>query len=154
MAESQKKEKCSGWEFLGQAVYLVPVPKRPKELNAGRLRVGVRRTSNNRGKNMKNWAMLLACGMVAFAIGCGDGGAAKPSSNTEADKAKAQEAMKAMMEKGGPGATALAGDAAAPAGDASEKKDPDAEKKDAPAEEKKDAPAEEKKDAPAEEKKE
>ena len=108
--------------------------------------------SNNRGKNMKNWAMLLACGMVAFAIGCGEGGgeAAKSNPNAEAEKAKAMDAMKSKMEAGGgavaPGGAAPAGDAAAPAGDA--------EKKDAPAEEKKDAPAEEKKDAPAEEKKE
>ena len=147
-----KKEKCSSREFLGRAVYLVPVPKRPKELNAGRLRVGVRRTSNNRGKNMKNWAMLLACGMVAFAIGCGDGGGAKPAANPAADKAKMEEAMKTGMANA---ATAAApGGEAAPA-DAGDKKDAPAEdKKDAPAEDKKDAPAEDKKDAPAEDKKE
>lgn len=113
--------------------------------------------SNNRGKNMKNWAMLLACGMVAFAIGCGDGGgeAAKSNPNAEAEKAKAMDAMKSKMEAGG-GVVAPGG--AAPAGDAGEKKEGDApaEKKegDAPAEKKEgDAPAEKKEgDAPAEKK--
>ncbi len=99
---------------------------------------------------MKKLAMLLGCGLIAFAIGCGDGGgeAAKPSADSEATKKKAMDDMKGMMEKAGaPGAPG----AAAPAGDAEKT---DAEKKDTPAEEKKDAPAEEKKDAPAEEKKE
>ncbi|TXT22092.1 MAG: hypothetical protein FD138_3750 [Planctomycetota bacterium] len=111
--------------------------------------------SNNRGKNMKNWAMLLACGMVAFAIGCGDGGgeAAKSNPNAEAEKAKAMDAMKSKMEAGGgvvaPGGAAPAGDAAA----GEKKEDPAAEKKeDAPAEKKEDAPAEKKEDAPAEKK--
>lgn len=45
-----KNGKCSSREFFEPAVYLVPVPKRPKESTAGRLRVGVRRTFKQQGK--------------------------------------------------------------------------------------------------------
>ncbi len=92
--------------------------------------------------------MLLGCGMVAFAIGCGDGGSSSPSTTPPVmpDPSKMTE----MMEKNKP---AGAGDAAG-----GEKKEGDAaaEKKegDAPAEKKEgDAPAEKKEgDAPAEKK--
>lgn len=104
---------------------------------------------------MKKLAMLAGCGLMALAIGCGDGGAAKPDA-TPSPTAAGSADYKAKMEGGA--AVAPAGDAAAPAGDAGEKKEGDApaEKKegDAPAEKKEgDAPAEKKEgDAPAEKK--
>ena len=88
---------------------------------------------------MKNWAMLLACGMVAFAIGCGDGGgdkAAKTNGSPDAAKA-AQEAMRGKMETGGAVAPG-AGAEAAPA-DGGEKKEEAGEKKEEAGEKKEEA---------------
>lgn len=92
---------------------------------------------------MKKLAMLLGCGLMALAIGCGGESApTKPAPVPPGAGAMATD-YKAKMEGG---AVAPAGDAAAPAG---EKKEGDA-----PAEKKEDAPAEKKEDAPAEKKEE
>ncbi len=99
---------------------------------------------------MKKLAMLLGCGMVAFAIGCGDGGSTGGSGTVTPAPMMPDSKMKEMMDKNAPaGADAAAG---------GEKKEGDAaaEKKegDAPAEKKEgDAPAEKKEgDTPAEKK--
>lgn len=107
---------------------------------------------------MKKLGMLLGCGLMALAIGCG---AEEVKTPTVAPTTVGAD-YKAKMEGGvapAGDAAAPAGDAAAPAGDAAgEKKEGDApaEKKegDAPAEKKEgDAPAEKKEgDAPAEKK--
>lgn len=96
---------------------------------------------------MKKLGMLLGCGLVALAIGCGDSGSGNTAPPvTTPDSAK----MREMMEKNGPGAPPAgaetpASDPAAPADAAGEKKeDPAAEKKeDAPAEKKEEEKKEE-----------
>ncbi|MFM9963261.1 MAG: hypothetical protein ACKV2Q_18790 [Planctomycetaceae bacterium] len=102
---------------------------------------------------MKKLAMFLGCSLVAFAIGCGDGGDKKSTgtppvapSGTDMMDPK----MKAAMDK-----PAEVTPAADPAATTEDKKDPPADdKKDPPADDKKDAPADDKKDAPADDKKE
>ena len=87
---------------------------------------------------MKKLAMFLGCGVVAFAIGCGEGGGSAPSnpSPPAVDPSK----MKEMMESAKP---VTPGDAAAdPAGE--KKEDPAAEKKEDPAAEKKEEAGEKK----------
>lgn len=91
---------------------------------------------------MKKLGMLLGCGLMALAIGCGAEEVKPPT----VSPTTLGTDYKAKME----GGAAPAGDAAAPAGDAAgEKKEGDA-----PAEKKEgDAPAEKKEgDAPAEKK--
>ena len=82
---------------------------------------------------MKKLAMLLGCGMIAFAIGCGDGGSGSSSSGTTPPPAMPDPAkMAEFMKTNPPGAT----DAAA--GEEKKEGDAAAEKKegDAPAEKK------------------
>ena len=102
---------------------------------------------------MKKLAMFLGCGVIAFAIGCGDGGSSTPPANPTAPVMDPKMMME--MQKGG-GEVKPGNAAADPAG---EKKEGEAaaEKKegDAPAEKKEgDAPAEKKEGEAAAEKKE